>query len=406
LANLLEFVTGSDPLRTNVPRISATMVTVDGEVFPAVTFARRQELGGATTELRLSAGLDGSTPLTTLEVSAVANGDGTDQVIARSAVPLSHQPRQFFRLAATFPDLTTLASSPVGVTAADLPRREAGLAVPLIDEDLFVGVAASNTAAAVTFPASDVVSVGGLLSPGVRYYLEVATGPLEGERFDVDTDATLGSGDASVTLALGPDSFSTLPSLAPGSLVGTRLILRRHVTLARLQQLLSPGLIGHDNAQLADAVQTIEGGEFARYFLKADGVTWSRLGSEQDFRDTVLPPDASFLVESKHAAQVFRHAGTVRTNAFRKNLVSGFQSFASGFPQDLSPVQIDAFVDPAAPPAPRWTGNNLFLHADQIELVLGDPPYQLYFLRGDGSTWRTLASSANAASSPIVGPPG
>jgi len=36
--------------------------------------------------------------------------------------------------------------------------------------------------------------------------------------------------------------------------------------------------------------------------------------------------------------------------------------------------------------------------------VLGDPPpYQLYFLRGDGSTWRTLTSSANAAGSPIVG---
>lgn len=199
---------------------------------------------------------------------------------------------------------------------------------------------------------------------GGRYYLEVVTGPLEGERFDIDTDATIGSGDSNATLALGPDSFSTQPSLAADSLAGARLILRRHVTLARLQQLLSPGLTGHNNALLADAVQTLEGGEFARYFLRADGVTWSRPGSQQDFRHTVLPPDASFLVESKRAAQVFRHAGTVRANAFRKNLVCGFQSFASGFPQDLSPVQIGAFVDLAAPSATRWTGNNLFLLAD------------------------------------------
>jgi hypothetical protein len=233
--------------------------------------------------------------------------------------------------------------------------------------------------------------------------LEVVTGPLEGERFDVDTDATMNTSDSTVTLAFGPGSFSTLSTLAADSLAGARCVLRRHVTLARLQELLSPGLTGRDQPLLADAVHTIEGGQFVRYFLRADGVTWSRPGSELDFRDAVLPPDASFLMESKRASQVFRHAGTVRANAFRKNLVRGFQSFASGFPQDLSPVQIGAFVDPAAPPATRWTGNNLFLLADQIQLVLGDPPYQLYFLRGDGSTWRTLTSPSNAAGSPIVG---
>ena len=94
----------------------------------------------------------------------------------------------------------------------------------------------------------------------------------------------------------------------------------------------------------------------------------------------------------------------MRTNAFRKNLVRGIQSFASGFPQDLSAVQIGAFVDPAAPEGTRWTGNNVFAFADQIQVVLGAPkPFELFYLRGNGSTWRTLTDATNVANAPILG---
>ena len=141
-----------------------------------------------------------------------------------------------------------------------------------------------------------------------------------------------------------------------------------------------------------------------RYFLRADGVTWSKAGSTEDFRDKVLPPDSSFMVESKYAAQAWRHAGSVRTNAFRKNLVRGLQSFASGFPQDLSPVQIGAVVNPGAPAATRWTGNNVFAFADQIQVLLGEPrPFEIFYLRGNGSTWRPLVGTTDVANAPILG---
>jgi hypothetical protein len=39
-----------------------------------------------------------------VEVSAEPRGDGTEWVVIRSAVPLSQQPRQFFRLAVTLPE--------------------------------------------------------------------------------------------------------------------------------------------------------------------------------------------------------------------------------------------------------------------------------------------------------------
>ena len=297
---------------------------------------------------------------------------------------------------------TTVTSSPVGVMSRRVERGLDGLAVPLIAEDLFVGVAASNTVSALVFPASD-GSLGALLAAGGKYYVEIATGPLAGERFDVDTDATIAANDSTLTLTLGAGSFSTLRTLTANVLAGARCVVRSHVTLARLQQMLTPGLVGRDNVLFADGVEVLEHGEFERYFLRADGVTWRKSGSTEDFRNKVLPPDGSFAVESKYAAQVWRHAGHVRTNAFRKNLVRGFQSFASGFPQDLSPVQIGAFVDPAAPAATRWTGHNVFAFADQIQVLLGARPFELFYLRGNGSTWRGLFDATNVASSPIVG---
>ena len=87
------------------------------------------------------------------------------------------------------------------------------------------------------------------------------------------------------------------------------------------------------------------------------------------------------MVEARQRRQAWRQAGAVRTNAFRKNLVRGLQSFATGFPLDLSPAQIGAAAVPAAPPRTGWTGHNLFLLADQIQLVLGEPrPWELFYL--------------------------
>jgi hypothetical protein len=220
----------------------------------------------------------------------------------------------------------------------------------------------------------------------------------------VDADATIASGAAALTLALGPGSDSTLPALSDNALTGARCLLRAHMTLGRLQQLLTPGLSGHASALRADGVQVLEDGQIVRYRLDADGASWRTGGSDDDFRDKVLPPDASFAVQARRAPQLWRHAGAVRTNPFRKNLARGLQSFATGFPQDLSPVQIGAFVDAAAPAGSGWTGRNAFLFADQIQLVLGEPrPWELFYLRSDGFTWRSLSDPTNVAESKVLG---
>jgi rhamnogalacturonan endolyase len=409
LANLLEFELGLDAAGAGGDLIRATTVEAAGQTYPAVVYRRRVDSGGADVAVRVAGAPDFAALLDSVEVSAAPQGDGTDEVVVRSVVPLSTRPRQFFRLAATLPasptsEAATVVSARVGVLSGNAPRGESGFAAPLIAEDAFVGTVESNTASAVTFAhASD---VGTLLVPGAPYYLEVLTGALQGERFDVDMTATT-AGEGAVELKLGPGSLSTRPALAAGTLAGARGAIRPHLTLARLQSSFRPGLRGRDLFLLADGVWVFENGDLAFYFLRGDGATWNRVGSTGDYRGQVIAPDVSVLVETKSAAQSWIQAGKVRTNPFRKNLAAGFQAFASGFPVDLSPAQVRALVDPAAPAGTRWNGSNAALLADQIELLFRPGrPLDVFYLRGDGVTWRALTGSANVAADPLIGATG
>jgi hypothetical protein len=310
-------------------------------------------------------------------------------------------------LAAALPaGAQTVVSAPVGVLAGSSPRGTSGLAVPLIAEDVFVGVVQANTEQMLAFPAA-AGDVGARLSPEGQYYVEIVTGPLEGERLDVDVTATINAASSAVVLALGSTTFSTVPAVASSALVGARTVLRPHLTLSRLQELFEPGLAGHDQSIFADGVRLLENGEPAFFHLAGDGVTWRRNGDDADHRGKVIPPDASFVVEVRSRAQTWTQSGLVRINAFRKNLVPGLQPFSSGFPVDLSPVQIGAFVLGSTPPNTRWTGHNVFTFADQIHLALPPGrPQDFFYLRGDGSTWRSLARPTDVANKPILGATG
>jgi hypothetical protein len=210
-------------------------------------------------------------------------------------------------------------------------------------------------------------------------------------------------------LTLDAASFSTRQTIAGGALAGARMVVRPHVTLGMLTAMFTPGLTGHDNPLRADGVWLFENDALAFYHLRSDGVRWARLGSSQDQRARIISPDISVVIDIKSRGQSWLHEGRVRTNAFRKNLKVGLQAFSSGFPVNLSPAQLGAFVNPAQPAATRWTGSNNLLLADQIHLLFDDAlqtPLAIYYLRADGATWRTLLNPANAANQPIVGATG
>lgn len=298
----------------------------------------------------------------------------------------------------------TVASAPVGVVSAPLPSEESGLTFPLIARDLLLGTATGNTGGVVSFAASH-GAIGEVLTASGRYYLEVLSGPLEGERFGVDTAATIAAGAPSVTLSFGAGTHSTLASLTADALVGARCALRPHTTLASLKAMFTPALHGNNTATKADGVLVYEADGFAFYYLRGDGVTWRKLGgSTADQRHLVIPPDVSVVVELQSGAKTWLHTGGVRTNAFRKNLSAGWQSFATGFPIDLSPLAAGAFVDASVPASEQWTGSDDIGKADQFQVSFAaSAQHALYYLRGDGTTWRSIMGGGNVTTSPILG---
>jgi rhamnogalacturonan endolyase len=103
IKNLMKFVLVIDPNATEAEGIVPTTVDADGGEYPAIAFTRRQNLGGVVVDVLVSDSLDFEDLFGWVEVSATDQGDGSDLVVVRSTVPLSEEPNQFFRIAATIP---------------------------------------------------------------------------------------------------------------------------------------------------------------------------------------------------------------------------------------------------------------------------------------------------------------
>ena len=117
---------------------------------------------------------------------------------------------------------------------------------------------------------------------GRQYYAEVVTGALEGERFDVDEAATGSAGAGVLVLTLRPDRSARVRRSRAVRSRARAIVVRPHVTLGMLTGMFTPGLTGHDNPLRADGVWLFENDALAFYHLRADGVRWTRLGSNQD----------------------------------------------------------------------------------------------------------------------------
>lgn len=101
LPNALEFALGLNPSAPGGTVSSVTTVTVGGVQYPALRYNRRRALGDVTVAVQAALSPAFPTDLGTIEVSATDLGNGLDEVVARSAVPLSTQPVQFLRVLAT-----------------------------------------------------------------------------------------------------------------------------------------------------------------------------------------------------------------------------------------------------------------------------------------------------------------
>lgn len=295
----------------------------------------------------------------------------------------------------------TVSTAPFGVIVADAPVGKTGLSFPLIAEDIFAGPISASSGATATFSAAG--NIGSRLTAGGKYYLEITTGGLEGERFDLDTGATIASGNANVVLDLSSGSFSTMSSLNGNALAGAKGVIRPHVTLAKIGASFSPALVGNNSFGQADSIAVMSSTGIIFYYLRSDNQTWREPGKTADLRNLVIPPDVSVQIQLRSGPKTLTQAGVVRTNAFRKNLNNGLQGFATGFPVDMSPVQIGAFADANIPVGSRWVGSANASSADTIKIFdtqLND--FRSYQLAADGVSWVLPPDAANLASTPLL----
>lgn len=298
----------------------------------------------------------------------------------------------------------TVSSAPFGVIVADTPVGKTGFSFPLIADDVFAGAISGNSEASATF--AGMANVGSRLTAGTKYYLEITSGALEGERFDIDTAGSIATGNGSVALDLSTPSFSTLGALTADALAGAHGVIRPHVTLAKIATMFSPALVGNNSLGQADSVAVMTNTGIVFYYLRSDNQTWREPGKTTDLRNLVIPPDVSVLVQLRSGAKTFTHSGVVRTNAFRKNLNHGIQGFATGYPVDMSPVQIGAFSDGSLASELRWVGSADTNSADSIKVFdtqLND--FRSYQLAADGVSWILPPDTTNLASSPILKSP-
>jgi hypothetical protein len=295
---------------------------------------------------------------------------------------------------------TTASTAPRGIIAASFPVGNNALALPLIAADRFIGTVSASTATTATFAAGNAAAA---LTAGKKYYAEVETGPFEGERFDLDTAASLGAGGATIVLDLAATSASTSNTLGAGALAGARLVIRAHNTLGTLTTLFTPALTGNNSAALADSVQLYEGGALRIYYLRSDGVTWRESGKAVDETGRVIPPDTSLLLVLRSGARTWDHAGLVRRNVFRVKLAAGTRALATGFPLDLSPLQIGGFIDSGLPANRRWVGSDSAALADTLQVF--DPAtgmFILYYLRANGTAWRRAGQAPEVQNNALL----
>ena len=100
LVNAVEFALGSNPMGENDDRAPAgTVVDVEGQLYPAVTYTRSTTAAGAQVQVEAASDLGFESTLELVEVSVEDLGDGTERVTVRTTNPSEGE--TFFRTRVT-----------------------------------------------------------------------------------------------------------------------------------------------------------------------------------------------------------------------------------------------------------------------------------------------------------------
>lgn len=281
----------------------------------------------------------------------------------------------------------SVTTAPVGAVSKTIPVGLSTLGVALTNPNLVVASCSANTSSVVTL--TGVANVGALLVAGQPYYIEsVNAGVLEGDRFEVNTAATIAAGNG--TVVLDSASPNNTFALTADSAVGTQFALRKHVTLAQIQAACTTALVGSNNSAAADQIQFLNstGDGFVSYYLRGNGTEWRQVGGTVNLSNTAVPPGTGVIISKNTAPVVIVMTGEVRTNSFALPLPAGLSLRAPAYPVSYSASGLNATVPLG------WFGSNNSAVADQLQVLneTGDG-FVSYYLRGNGTEWRQVGGT-------------
>ena len=228
---------------------------------------------------------------------------------------------------------------------------------------------------------------GAKLNAAKSYYIEVYSGNLKGDRFDVDVAGSIAAGNGGVVV--NPSSGNnTMPVASIGTnLNNASIAVREHITLADLDTYLSTPAVANNSISSSDGVGFTESGSLIFYNKKGDG-TWKRVGNSSDFSAKVIPPGVGVYIKKIGSAVTLTQVGNVRENDFARPFTTQLSLIAPAYPVDQTPLALG--VVPGAGAA-DWTGGTLST-GDYISRVESGSLIK-YTLKPDGNLNRVGNSS-------------
>jgi hypothetical protein len=291
----------------------------------------------------------------------------------------------------------TVSTPIVGFQKSTVPVGSTALGFPLLNSDTIKTTATGISGSALTLNGE--TNVGSRLSSSEPYYIEVYSGSLKGDRFDVDTAATISAANSTVVLkASSANNTFTVTEIA-NQLNGETIALRQHITVEKIQSYSTSPLTGNNTASLADQLQVYDSGlgSYQSYYLRSNGTEWRLVGSPTVANKVVVPPGTGVFVRKATTAGELVSTGTVRDNDFARPYVSGNQLLANPYPISYSPSTLGATASAG------WSGNNTAALADQIQIYnSGTGQFAGYYLRSNGTEWRLVGSPTVVTTSDII----
>ena len=285
----------------------------------------------------------------------------------------------------------------VGYQTISVPVGLSTAGFPLLNPDVLK--VATTTLTGADLALAGQTNVGALLTSAEPYYIEVYSGTLKGDRFDVDVAATIAAANGNVVLNSASLNNTLLFSSVGTNLNGATVALRKHVTIEQVQGMASSALVGNNTAGSADQIQFYDNATagYAAYYLRVDGTTWRKVGTTTTANKTPIPSGVGVFISKKTGAATLTAVGNVRLNDFSVPYQVGLQLAAPGIPINVTPGSQGGTV------ANGWTGNNTAGSADQIQVYNPDiSGYDSYYLRADGITWRKVGTTTTVTTTDVA----